>query len=74
MAEKRRGQPDVAETPLEPAPRQPVSEQELRLREQDRAEFEEMGRRKAPPGQGSREAELRELQLALVRNSATGAG
>jgi hypothetical protein len=51
---------------------QPVSEQELRFREQDRAEYEDAVRGRGRRDHGSSSAELRALQEALIRNSANG--
>jgi hypothetical protein len=41
MAEESPSEPDAAEAGDGPMGHQPVSEQELKLREQDRAEFED---------------------------------
>lgn len=71
MAEEPPSQPDATQSQSEPVGHQPVSEQELKLREQDRAEFEDAKHRKVPP-LGAREAVLRELRYALARNSANG--
>jgi hypothetical protein len=69
MAKDSHSQPDGTAAQVEPVAHQAVSEQELKLREQDRAEYEDARHRKAP-APGAREAALRELQYALVRNSA----